>query len=189
MDDRVRFTITDIESLPDRLDDTRYELIDGELLVAPQPPWEHQWTVAAVCAALHGWSRRTRFGAANRAPGIIFSPHDCVAPDAVWISRERLARTLRDGKLYAAPDLAVEVLSPGTTNERRDRDLKPKLYAREGVEEYWLIDWRAHTVEIYRRAGDALELAASLTDGDTLTSPLLPDFAYPVGDLWEPALQ
>jgi Uma2 family endonuclease len=61
---------------------------------------------------------------------------------------------------------------------------KRKLYALEGVAEYWIIDWRARTVEVDRRAGDPLERAATLTDGDTLASPLLPGFAYPVADLW-----
>jgi Uma2 family endonuclease len=91
-----------------------------------------------------------------------------------------------DGKLYAAPELAVEILSPGSTNERRDRELKLKLYAREGVEEYWLVDWRERTVVVYRRAGAELQAVLTLTNADALTSPLLPGFACPVRDLWEP---
>ena len=106
----------------------------------------------------------------------------------VWISRERRARGVRpNGHLYLAPEIAIEILSPGSTNERRDRDLKRKLYAREGVDEYWVVDWRSRQVEVYRRAGDTLDLAATLTDADDLTSPLLPGFAFPVRELWEPA--
>jgi hypothetical protein len=41
----VRFTVTDLEGFPDPLDDTRYELIDGELHIAKQPHWEHQCVV------------------------------------------------------------------------------------------------------------------------------------------------
>lgn len=185
----VRFTIADVEALPDPLDDTRYEVIDGELFVSRQPHWEHQFAGAALYAALQGWSRQSRRGVANAAPGVIFSPESGVAPDVVWISRERRARGLGDdGKLYIAPELVVEILSPGTTNERRDREVKPKLYAREGVDEYWLVDWRARTVAVYRRIGDRLQLAEILTDDETLTSPLLPGFACPVRDLWEPPL-
>jgi Uma2 family endonuclease len=184
-----RFTITDLEALPDPLDDTRYELIDGELFVAAQPHWAHQYVSAALVAALDRWNGETYRGIANFAPGVIFSPKDAVAPDVIWISRERAARGLRkDGKLHVAPELVAEVLSPGSTNERRDREVKLKLYAREGVEEYWLVDWRTRTVEIYRRTGDLLQLAQSLTDADRLTSPLLPGFAYLVRDLWEPVL-
>ena len=185
----IRFTGADLETFPDRLDDTRYEVIDGELSVSKQPHWSHQFTGAMLFASLQSWSIQTRRGVANIAPGIIFSSEDDVAPDVIWISRERRARGLRpDGKLYAAPELAVEILSPGGTNERRDREVKLKLYAREGVEEYWLVDWRARTVEVYRRAGEHLQLAGVLTDADRLTSPLLPGFECPVRELWEPAL-
>ncbi len=184
----VRFTVDDLEALPDPLDDTRYELIDGGLLVAHQPHWEHQFANLALGSALHIWSVQTRLGVANLAPGVIFSPEDGVAPDLVWISLERRAQGLRpDGKLYVAPELAVEILSPGGTNERRDRDLKRKLYAREGVEEYWLLDYHERQVEIYRRVGDSLEAVATLTDADELTSPLLPGFAFSVRELWEPS--
>ena len=87
----------------------------------------------------------------------------------VWISRERAAQGLRpDGKLYAAPEIVAEVLSPGSTNERRDREVKLKLYAREGVEEYWLVDWRTRRVEVYRWADDRLHLVATLTDACTV---------------------
>ena len=181
----VRFTMADLEALPDRLDDTRYELIDGELSVASQPHWAHQYVSFKLAAALDAWNLETDRGDANIAPGVIFTPEDGVAPDVVWISRERAAQGLRpDGKLYAAPELVAEVLSPGSTNERRDREVKLKLYAREGVEEYWLVDWRSRTVEVYRRAGDRLHLVATLTDADSLSSPLLPGFSYPVRALW-----
>ena len=189
MSSSPRFTVADLEALPDQLDDTRYEVIDGELFVAEQPHWAHQYVSAALAAALEAWNGLTRRGIANIAPGVIFSPEDAVAPDVVWISRERAARGLwPDGKLHLAPELSAEVLSPGSANERRDREVKLKLYAREGVEEYWLVDWRARTVEIYRRAGKLLQLAQTLTDADHLTSPLLLGFAYPVRDLRETSL-
>ncbi len=181
----VRFTTADLEALPDRLDDTRYELIDGELCVAKQPHWEHQLAGVMLSAALVEWSLQTGHGVPNAAPGLIFSPEDDVAPDVIWISHARLAQGLGDdGKLHAAPELVVEILSPGSTNERRDRQIKLKLYARVGVEEYWIVDWRARAVEVYRRASDRLEPVATLTGAELLTSPLLPGFTYPVSDLW-----
>jgi Uma2 family endonuclease len=92
------------------------------------------------------------------------------------------------GHLRAAPELVVEVLSPGAANERRDREKKLALYSRQGVEEYWIVDWRARAVEVHRREGAALRLAATLRDDDQLTSPLLPGFACPISQLWPPAL-
>ena len=65
----------------------------------------------------------------------------------------------------------------GSTNEQRDREAKLKLYSRRGVLEYWIVDWRLHQVEVYRRAGMGLELVGTLRETDTLTSPHLPGFA------------
>jgi len=181
----VRFTVTDLEGLPDRLDDTRYELIDGELLVSTQPRLEHQFATAQVLAALVQWSAQSGLGLAYLGPGVIFSPEDAVAPDVIWISHERAAQGTRsDGHLYVAPELMIEVLSPGAANARRDRELKLKLYGREGVDEYWLLDWQARTVDVYRRAEGELQLVVSLADADELRSPLLPSFAFEVRRLW-----
>jgi len=82
--------------------------------VSTQPHWEHQLAALALAAALYDWSVRTGLGVPNAAPGLIFSPEEAVAPDIVWVSRARLEQGLgADGKLHAAPDLVVEILSPG----------------------------------------------------------------------------
>ena len=117
---------------------------------------------------------------------MIFADDDDVAPDVVWISRERLAVTLdQTGHLHTAPELVVEVLSPGSANERRDREVKLKLYSRRGVNEYWIVDWQQRKVEVYRRQQMALHLLATLYAIATLTSPLLPGFACPVVTLFD----
>ncbi len=126
----VRWTSADLEVLPDPLDDTRYEIIDGELFVAKQPSLEHQYACGELYAALRAWTEQTGLGLALIAPGIIFAEDDNVAPDVMWMSRARLRTAVgADRKLHAPPELVVEVLSPGASNERRDREAKFKLYA------------------------------------------------------------
>jgi Uma2 family endonuclease len=107
-------------------DGNRYELIDGELHVTTQPHLAHQEIVNELAYRLTGWNKQTRAGRVIPAPGVIFSERNAVAPDLVWLSNERAAAVLTpdDGKLHGAPDLAVEVLSQGSANERRDRELK-----------------------------------------------------------------
>jgi Uma2 family endonuclease len=182
-----RYTSSDLELLPD-VEGTRYEIIDGDLHASKQPSWEHQYACIALGAELLSWSRQSGLGRPVVAPGLIFAPDDDVAPDLVWISLARLA-VARDaaGHLRSAPELVVEVLSPGSANERRDRELKLKLYSRQGVQEYWIVDWRLRTVQVYRRADQALQLASTAGDGDVLTSPLLPGFELRPEDLWEPS--
>jgi len=175
----LRWTSADLDVLPD--DGKRYEIIDGELYVSRTPPWAHQVVCSNVYFLLRSWSDEAGLGQAAMVPGLVFAEDDDVVPDVVWLSTRRLAEALGpDGHLHAPPELVVEVLSPGSHNERRDRDAKRKLYSRRGVDEYWIADWRLRTVTVYRRSGDALEYAATLGTDDTLTSPLLPGLSSPI---------
>jgi Uma2 family endonuclease len=182
-DPRLRWTTTDLNLLPDS--SNRYEIVDGELLVTKAPHWGHQKASGNTHAELRNWSIETGLGEAVQAPGIIFSDADNVIPDVVWISKERLATSLDDaGHLTVAPELVVEVLSPGVENERRDREVKLKLYASRGVQDYWILDWRLKQIEVYRRQSGLLQLVSTLFPGDTLTSPQLPGFACKVERLF-----
>jgi Uma2 family endonuclease len=182
---QTRWTITDVDTMPRPRDDTRYEIIAGELFVSTQPHYFHQKVSIRLCGALDDWSRKTGLGEANWAVGVIFAEDEAVAPDVVWISRARVAEILgADGKLHAAPDLVGEVLSPGSANERRDREAKLDAYGRRGVREYWIVDWRQRQVEIYRRQELELRLSATLFEEDTLESPLLPGFTLALGKLF-----
>ncbi|HZO24572.1 MAG TPA: Uma2 family endonuclease [Chloroflexota bacterium] len=183
-----RYTSADLELLPN-VEGVRYEIIDGDLYVSSQPDWHHQYTCHEIGAELRNWDRQAGLGVTIPAPGLVFAEDDDVAPDLIWVSRERLAAVQdKAGHLSAAPELVVEVLSPGSSNVRRDREIKLALYSRRGVEEYWIVDWRRQTVEIYRREQATLRLVATLGNEDMLTSPLLPDFASPIAGLWPPSL-
>jgi Uma2 family endonuclease len=183
MSTSLRWTSADLEVMPD--DGKRYEIIDGNLYVSKQPHALHQLLCTDLARLLGNWSVSTGLGTTMFAPGVIFADDADVVPDLVWISAARLANLLRaDGHLHGPPELVVEVLSPGTHNDRRDREAKLKLYSRRGVDEYWIFDWRSRAVAIYRRNGEALHLVATLTSDDTLTSPVLPGFAGSLGEIF-----
>ncbi len=178
-----RWTIADLETLPD--DGNRYELIDGELHVTSAPHFWHQVVQGNLQFALDNWSRQSGAGLTTPGPGVIFSPVDAVIPDVVWVSHARLSEILgEDGKLHAAPELAVEVLFPGRANTERDRVTKRRHYGDWGVQEYWIVDRFARTVEVFRLAEGALQPVATLLETDTLASPLLPGFACQVAVLF-----
>jgi Uma2 family endonuclease len=179
----TKFTSADLLLMSD--DGKRYEIVEGELYVSRPPHWHHQFACGQLFRFLQEWSERSGLGVANGAPGMIFAEDNDVAPDVVWISHDRLAAALgEDGKLYAAPELVIEVLSPGLVNQQRDRQAKLKLYSRRGIQEYWIVDWQQQQVEVYRRAQTELVLAATLYRADALQSPLLPGFLCQVAALF-----
>ncbi len=177
----VRWTTSDLEIFEgDRVN--RYEIVDGELFVTRAPDWKHQEVCINIGTVLKLWSDDSSLGKPAVTPGIIFSESDNVIPDVVWASNERLERLLDEaGHLTAAPELVVEVLSPGKKNERRDREAKLKLYSVQGVHEYWIVGWQEQKVEVYRREQGILKLAVTLYRQDELSSPLLPGFSCVVG--------
>jgi len=180
----LRWTIHDLEAF-DLKEGNRYEIIEGELFVSTQPHLEHQRVCRRLTVEISNWADRGGGGEVFIAPGVVFDIEDAVAPDLAWVSGERLPLVeSEDGKLHNAPDLVVEVLSPGAANARRDREVKLKLYSLRGVREYWIVDWPAKSVQIYRHTAGALKVAATLLAEDDLTSPLLPGFSLPLARLF-----
>ena len=86
--------------------------------------------------------------------------------------------------MRGAPDLVVEILSPGT--RKTDEVTKRKLYERFDVQEYWVVDPELETIKVHRRGdrgfGRALELSAEA--GDILTTPLLPGFSVSLAEVF-----
>ncbi len=173
----VRWTTADLAIFEgDRAN--RYEIIEGDLFVTRAPDWKHQAVCVNIGTLLKLWSDQSGLGEAAINPGIVFSESDNVIPDVVWASHQRLERLLDEaGHLTAAPELVVEVLSPGKANERRDREAKLKLYSIRGVLEYWIVSWQEQVVEVYRRENEVLRPVATLYSQDQLTSPVLPGFS------------
>jgi len=181
----TRWTVDLLEKMP-QIEGERYEIINGELYVTAQPHARHQITCDNIIIELGTWSRATGLGRTIQAPGLVYARDEAVAPDIVWVGRSRLAHVIGpDGKLHDSPDLVIEILSPGKANEERDREKKLDLYSRRGVQEYWIADWRAITVEIYRQEQEELRRAQTLRAGDELTSPLLPGFTCVIDRLFE----
>jgi Uma2 family endonuclease len=181
----LRWTNELLEHMP-RLEGERYEIIDGELYVTTAPHLQHQIVCSTLVTELTLWSRSGGDGLAFAGPGVIYADDEGVVPDVVWVSQARLAQIVsEDGKLHGSPELVVEVLSPGKANAERDREKKLDLYSRRGLQEYWIVDWQAATVELYRPKESVLECAATLRGAEILTSPTLPGFSCSVEEFFK----
>lgn len=145
---KIRFTYQDYRALPES-ETARYELLDGDLVMVPSPTFTHQRIVANLMDLLRRNVRAQQLGIVLTAPLDVVlgeaGEEDVVQPDLLFISRERMS-IVREEAVRGAPDLVIEVLSPGTAN--RDRTYKRTLYARYGVKEYWLVDSETRTVEV-----------------------------------------
>ena len=164
----TRWTAEMVRALPD--DGNRYEVIDGELFVTPGPSWQHQTASRWLFLRLHAYLAAHTLGEAIYAPADVeFSEERMVEPDlfVVPLVAGRAPRSWAEaGRLL----LAVEILSPSTA--RLDRQVKRRLYQRQGVPEYWIVDVDARLVERWRPADDRPEILA-----ERLTWQ--PDVAHP----------
>ena len=183
-EEKLLWTSADLELMPDN--DSRYEIINGELYVTRAPHNKHQDTCGNFHYELKAWSKVSKLGYAVIGAGLIFGDSDDVIPDVIWMSKEKYADLIDNtGHFRGAPELVIEVLSAGTDNEKRDRQVKLKLYSNHGVLEYWIADWRAKQIQVYRRENGVLKLTMTLFESDTLTSPLLPEFACSLVQIFE----
>src|SRR5437899_1722623 len=127
------------------------EIVDGDLHVSPRPASRH-----ALAASVLWGDLGPPFHHGRGGPGgwwLLFEPElhlgeDVLVPDLAGWRRERMA-TLRNVAAFTqAPDWVGEVVSPATA--AIDRGRKLHIYAREGVDNLWLVDPLARTLEVYR---------------------------------------
>lgn len=173
-------TAADLELMPD--DGNRYELVEGWMIVTRAPGVPHQLVIGNLLFVLKDYERASRLGVVISTPGVIFDDYNSVIPDLVFLTNEQRERV--DQHIYEAPELAVEIVSPGKENARRDRVVKLQVYSKFKVKEYWVVDPEARTVEVYRLTSDALAPAATLTGEEELTSPLLQGFGCRVREIF-----
>ena len=176
------FTVADLDLMPD--DGNRYELIEGEILVSRAPGLTHQGVSGNLFYGIKNFLTDNPLGEVWATPGVIFDDFNGVMPDLVFVSAERRSEIAAGERVTGAPELVVEILSPGTVNERRDRVTKLKLYAKFGVKEYWLVNPASRSIDIYRLSGRTLKLAATLGEDDEITSPLLPGYSYKLASIF-----
>ena len=175
-------TIDDLDCTPD--DGNKYELIEGEIYMSRAPSLTHQIALRNFLMAMGLYITDNPIGVVVPGADVVFDDFNGVIPDIVFFRNERRAEIASGDRLSGAPDLAIEIISPGAENERRDRVLKRRLYGRFGVKEYWLVDMESRTVEVYQLRGEGLELVATFSGDDEMTSSVLPGFRLKVTDLF-----
>ena len=180
----LKLTYDDFVLFPD--DGKRHELIDGEHYVTPSPNTKHQAVSLNLAGLLWSHLQEHPVGRVFTAPfDVVFTRFDVVEPDLLFISNARKASVLTPANVQGAPDLVVEIGSPGT--RRRDETLKQRLYERCGVSEYWVVDPELDVIKVYRSIEGRYQRVHELTReaGDVLTTPLLPNLKLPLTAIFD----
>ena len=134
-------------------DERRYEVISGELLVAPALDTWHQNWINNLTLLITPFVRLKKLGTVFVAPlDVVLNEENVVQPDLVFVSGSNSGIIEKRG-VFGTPDLLVEMISPSSV--RRDRYQKKELYARFGVKEYWIGDPANKSMEVLTLKGSA----------------------------------
>jgi Uma2 family endonuclease len=160
----------------------RYELVAGELRTMTPGGLPHGAIAVTVAALLYEHVRANDLGhvvGADTGFWLLRDPDTVRAPDVAFISKARLSSPFPPGFSEIAPDLAVEVRSPGKS--RKDIAEQLAAYRQAGVPVVWVIAPVSRTVTVYRGTGVGQTLGAHdvLDGGD-----VLPGFVVPVHRLF-----
>jgi Uma2 family endonuclease len=162
----VTWTYADLCTFPE--DRYRYEILDGELVVTPSPTTTHQKISGRIHMELMLQVEHTGAGIVFYAPvDLIFAETRTVVPDLLVVATERRGIITERG-VEGAPALVVEILSPST--QVTDRERKRKLYAAEGVAEYWLVDPATHSFQVLALMETGYRLHGRFGPGERVSS-------------------
>ena len=173
----TRLTYRDYLRLPD--DGLRYEILDGQVVVSPSAGSDHQGVQSALNYALFGRVSRRRRGRVFTDLDCELAPHDVVRPDVLVVLTANTARITKT-RVVGTPDLAIEILSPGTAG--RDRTRKRRRYEAAGTPELWLVDPVRHVVLQYVHNGTSFLPATE--HRRTIRLHVLPDVSIDLRQVW-----
>src|SRR5436190_11952850 len=156
------------------------ELADGCIEVHPVATLFHQFIVLYLAKLLDEFVRSRRLGAAVIAPSPIrLAPERLREPDVFFVTSKRVSSLHQPSE---GADLAIEVVSDGDDNRKRDLVTKRREYAEAGIPEYWIVDPISKTISVLALPSGENEYAPAgeFGIGTRATSRLLPDFSVDV---------
>src|SRR3990172_6914645 len=178
-------TAEEFAARPAPFDDSREELVEGRVVVAPPPGAEHGGLVARLAGRLDLWASQHKIGRATGESGYVIrrGPDSVRGPDVSFISAGRLpGGALPRTYLEGAPDLAVEIVSPGDRAGEINR--KVEEYLEAGSRRVWVVWPETRTLTVHQPGGSARTLGI----GDILVSDdasfSVEGFQLPIAELF-----
>jgi Uma2 family endonuclease len=166
-----KYTVAEFIRLDELEEDSYYELIHGEIVKKSSPTPQHQRILLKLVRVVDTFVESNLLGTVFFAPIDVFLDNEnAVIPDLIYISQARKSIITANG-IAGAPDLIIEILSPSTA--KYDRDSKMKTYKRNQIPEYWIIDPKAQSIEIYVLNNQEYDLLNYAIEGGTIESKVL----------------
>jgi Uma2 family endonuclease len=171
----VPVTVEDYRLLPEN--GPRYQLIEGDLYMAPAPNRYHQDISGNLFLLIGKYLEKHPIGKLYGAPlDVFFDEINAHQPDLLFVSKGN--DILTEAGAEGAPDFIIEILSPKTATASLDKKSKRRVYARCGVKELWLLDPNTKLIWVYFLQKDPEHTAATYGEKDTFTSPHFPGLKF-----------
>lgn len=174
---------TDEELMALPKDGYKRELLNGEIVMSPAGS-EHGRKIVRFTTALAVYVYQHDLGEVfDGQTGFRMKSRDVLSPDVSFVARERLVglQQAPEGFFEGAPDLAVELLSPGDSLKRLNQKLAQ--YFDNGARLAWVMDSKRRTVRVHR----GVRSHKTLTDAEELRGEeVVPGFRLPVATIFAP---
>ena len=179
----MRMSPEEFDAVEQWADDCSCELVQGVLVVVPPPSEGERGPNELLGHWLLSYQEHHPRGAAldfTLAESLVSTNTGRRRADRViWTGLGRLPNVRRD-----RPTIAIEFVSAGKRNVRRDYIDKRDEYLQSGIKEYWIIDRFRRQMTVYRREHDQM-IELTIREHAQYSTPLLPGFQLPVGRLLE----
>ncbi len=173
--------MTDDEFFEFAPEDRKAELIGGVLVVPPPASDPHEDRQGFLITILRAYVRHKRLGVVRGShTAVHLQTGENYEPDVLFVAADRAQIVRREG-IFGAPDLVVELLSPGTANY--DWGVKRRVYAQSGARELWLIDPNGLDGSAFFQRGETGLNEVAMED-NVLRSLAVPGFYLRAEWLW-----
>jgi Uma2 family endonuclease len=168
-------------------EEDKAEFINGEIILHSPVRLRHNVSGKRLLVLMDAFVTTRSLGYVGYAKIMISLTRNDYEPDICYFNPTKAAAFTPDQMRFPAPDLVVEVISEST--ERNDRGVKFDDYAAHGVQEYWIIDPDAETLEQYHLAEgeDSYRMVIKAMTGQ-VRSFAIPGFEIPVRAVFDPEL-
>ena len=162
-------------------DNVRCEITQGDLVMTPSPNLIHQRISRELEFALWQYIKNRELGEIYYAPvDVVFDNENILQPDIVVVLKDN-EEILKEKAIVGTPDVIMEIISP--TSITRDRNEKHKLYEKFRVPEYWLVDPRNKSIEVYTLENDEFQLFSFAAETGPIKSKVINGFEIDVAEI------